>query len=63
MEKKEAVDVLKETIVLINEMYLLLKDLRDSTPCCFDHHGNCKAHGWYGNGVCPQERIRKLLDE
>jgi hypothetical protein len=54
-----------DTIQLNNNMLLniieLLKDMEDSNPCVFDHHGNCQEHGWTGDRECPQSRLKKFL--
>ena len=39
----------------------LLEDLHDPYPCEFDHHGNCQAHGWFGDRPCPQKRLKTIL--
>ncbi len=42
----------------------LLDDLTSPIPCRFDHHGHCQAHGWFGEDpICPQVRIRLVLEE
>lgn len=35
--------------------------LTDPTPCWFDHHGYCQAHGWLTAGECPHARAKRLL--
>lgn len=39
----------------------LIADLFDADPCQFDHHGNCQAHGWFGEAKCPHARAKEVL--
>lgn len=39
----------------------LLRDLVQEDPCSFDHDGNCQAHMWFGDGECPQARLKRVL--
>ena len=39
----------------------LVSDLRDRSPCWFDHHGFCQGHGWMDASPCPHARAARLL--
>jgi hypothetical protein len=41
----------------------LLAIVYDDSPCSFDHHGDCQAHGMLGfaPAPCPQVQIGQLL--
>jgi hypothetical protein len=44
----------------------LVRDLSDSDPCWFDHHGGCQAHGYLSLGPgekCPQSEAQEIVAE
>jgi hypothetical protein len=51
--------------VLALSQYLdLLSALVDESPCEFDHHGGCQAHGYISlqpGEECPQAELKRLL--
>lgn len=46
-------------------MLALIRDLVDSDPCWFDHHGGCQAHGYLSlepGQQCPHAEAKELLE-
>lgn len=40
----------------------LIRDLADTDPCWYDHHGHCQAHGWMATDpICPHARAAAIL--
>ena len=39
----------------------ILEALQDDSPCEFDHHGYCQAHGWLNEDRCPQDALKEFL--
>jgi hypothetical protein len=50
----------------VERLQCLVRDLSDSYPCWFDHHGGCQAHGYLSLGPgekCPQSEAQEIVAE
>ena len=56
----KTVEQIREEIAGVDK---LLQDLYEGTNCDLDHHGYCQAHGWLTKGICPQFRLRSLIEK
>lgn len=47
----------------VDELYSLLVELADHTPCFINSHGHCVEHSWIESRRCPHARAQELLKE
>ena len=58
------IDVVKQRWTPLDAPNDLLSALVDESPCEFDHHGGCQAHGYISlqpGEECPQAELKRLL--
>jgi len=56
---------LAAVLAIVERDYLsVMRDLVDTEPCWFDHHGGCQAHGFISlepGEKCPHAQAKELL--
>ena len=45
----------------LENMFNLIRELYDPTPCRLDHHGYCQEHFYFDNSPCPHKQAQELF--